>query len=1121
MIQLTKDYWKNFKQDGQLFEKLVGELLHLEYPGKTFKKTKATHDGNRDWELNIPLLNDTSADIWFECKYHKNTLAAEEVAMTLVMAYVEDARQIVFFSYSPVNREFTKKISRFSERSKIPVFIYDDTALESLILRHWNNLDIDSYFPDAKPHNEVRITEEISAYCEVCQNGHRIFCHKKEDFPVIRFNDLLELRITLVNHSSSNKTIQVSFDSINMSDFWICNESFLTTEKGKDIYLSHNSIGSFLINLRPRNFGPKIKLPTIVLDWENEQKKIYPGVVEGQWLAETSLIGQEFQDIVFSQSQFMRKNSFSISQVMGCSGVGKSRLTREVITQAYICDKQIFSLDTELNKLDALSFVRELISCLEGLPSIPIQKDLHVFGTDNNIQNMTMHILYDDIIFSQLNIKELANYLFKLMQRKEIWLIIDNAQWLDEGALELLDNLMVYVEETSHSGIFLTFNYDYLYSGTKAEQLMKSIDAHSSHHHGNMQSVRLDGFTYSDALSYLKECLTYHTNSYIDNLDYEQTLMKIIDHCGTQPFYLQNMLIYLSQKHVLERTNKTSFYLTSISDFWKYVKQIPQSVIALLEKRIESAREYFIQKDQQVLFDHFCMVLSFCGNIPAILVKELFGAFPIKRELMNLGLIFIESNGCISFFHQYFEQYFQKIYPIEEIPKTVLENFCIAVDKRKLTASLLEPYYLSHYALGTCKLELLQEVMNKLVNWKVLPQLSRKIKQTVLIQLDNVSEQLPDRLVASCYYNMCFMTANREGMHEACLYYEKCYLDLLDGKKAYLKHTDMIFPLLREYMLSLGNLNQNQMAIDRAEKILPYVSSKAEYCTIREILCISNYAMGKTTEAIWQIQDALEHSVSKEDQIKLMHEFGKTYYYSPNAYQYRKQMCEQWDNAFSLYFENEKKKNMSFEDLSSLQRDIAAWLNSGISDLVKGDILNAEKKMTYLSQFLDHSRMPFYEIKIRFFKSSVLLLKDMFDICPGRSHKEICDLLNQAGDICVVYYNMQDYPICFYLRASAQIYAGRYEEAIDSYTKTCTIIQKTIDNIQEESIWSYFYEDMALRFVQLHEDFPQELLFKIHSKELRNRIQKIGKCKSLEQELVQCNRSPILFTNSLWGLPKI
>lgn len=108
MNLLTEKYWNLFDSDGSQFEHLVKALLELEYRGKTFRITPASHDGARDIETEIPLLDGINAEIWAECKYRSKRLPIHQVAMTLVMAYIENARGILFFSYSPVNRTLRK-----------------------------------------------------------------------------------------------------------------------------------------------------------------------------------------------------------------------------------------------------------------------------------------------------------------------------------------------------------------------------------------------------------------------------------------------------------------------------------------------------------------------------------------------------------------------------------------------------------------------------------------------------------------------------------------------------------------------------------------------------------------------------------------------------------------------------------------------------------------------------------------------------------------------------------------------------------------------------------------------------------------------------------------------------
>lgn len=1121
MTQLTQPYWGAFQTDGKLFEQLVGDLLALEYPGHTFRQTKTTHDGSRDWELKIPLLNNISADIWFECKFHKKSLAADKVALTLVMAYAEDAKQIVFFSYSPFNRGFEQKIAQFSERSKIPVFLYGDTGLESLILRHWEKLDVGRYFPDFKKNPASPGEEDVTFSCQVFQNGILISCRNPKERPVIRYNDELTLRVTLMNHSASRDCrTRLSLPPGTEEDYLICDEQ-LTNGNYIDITLPHCRVLSFSFHLKLRRFGAQMKLPKLLLEWEGKTKAVAPGTVEGQWLAETRLIGHAFYDILQDQNILMRKQVFTATQIMGHSGVGKSRLLHEVTIQGHICGKQIYRVDNDFKKVSFLSFVRELVSLLEGLPVLPA-KQIELLSEGNwKGQKLAVRILYDDGYASQMSIDKLSRYLWDRMQNKNIWIVLDNVQWMDERSLQLLERLLDYVGSPSGSGLFLAFNEDYLYSGTAASQLMQTISAYASQFPDSIHSTHLDGFTYEDALTYLRECLTYHTSSSSDDLSYEGTLKKVIEHCGTQPFYLQNMLIYLNQCHVLKRTDATSFLIVNIPEFWTQVQEIPRSVLALLERRIQAAAQHFqiIGKEQD--FWDLCAVLSFAGSLPKPLCRELFGGFPIKRELLSLGLLLINEDSSVSFYHQYFEKYFQKTAPLEQLSQGLLERFCAAVETRRLTGSMQDAYYLARYALGTCDLPLLSDAVGRIASWRVPPRLSPAVKEAVFLQLENESEHLPDKLVADCYYAICLMTGKREGMHKACRYYERCYQDFLVGQKSYVQRRDTIFRLIREYLLSLGNLNRNEDAVVRAKKLFSCKPTNEEYCILLELLCISYYSMGQSEKAVEAIQDALRRCPDDVPQyLSLLQELGKAYYFLPNAFAYQEEICKPWEDAFALY---QEKWAPSFDNssCSTRHKDIAAYLNAGVADLIRKRLDAAEAKMAYLVRYIDHTEMPFYEIKLRFFKAALLLLKDMADKSPGRRHDEICTLLDQAADICVIHYSMQDYPLCFYLRASAQLYAGKYDQAADSYRKTCQVLQEHIGSEREESTWSYFYEDMALRFAQLHQDFPLELLHAIRSKDLRQRVAQLTRCNDPETAILECGRSPIILPDGSWGLPKI
>ena len=425
MLQLTKEYWHNFKRDGLLFEELVGELLQLEYPGLSFIRTKTTYDGSRDWEINVPVLNDLDVQIWFECKYYQENLPAQAIAMTLVMAYAENAKQIVFFSYSPVNREFPKKIGRFSERAGIPVRIYDDISLEQLILQHWNKLDIKKYFPNMPPKNRERTLLGLSGYCEVEKGGKRLSPHREKILPVVQYNDVLTLRFTLLNHDThQDYSILVWIDDKYDDFFHICEKEPPFKNHPRTLVVRHNELAIFSLRVKLKKFGDKISLPTLRFEWNGKTGFIRSGYVEGQWLAETELIGQSFYDTLAAQDKMMRCAAFTVSLITGHSGVGKSRMTREIALQAQMEGKQAVQIDFDFGQASYISFIRKLVSELEGMPVLPTSKTVQFSRGENWDRDMAVQILYDDDFFRITSDSEINRYLFEKMGQGKVWLIL-------------------------------------------------------------------------------------------------------------------------------------------------------------------------------------------------------------------------------------------------------------------------------------------------------------------------------------------------------------------------------------------------------------------------------------------------------------------------------------------------------------------------------------------------------------------------------------------------------------------------------------------------------------------------------------------------------------------------
>src|SRR5436853_1309263 len=132
---LTPEHWKSFEKpdgrfDGVKFEKLVATLLPRIYPGE-WTPTKYSWDGKKDF-----YQQSGEERRWAECKAHKEPISINVVSPTLIMALIDNAKVILLFSYSRINKNARLYLGQFGALTSRTIRVYDDETLEELILRH-------------------------------------------------------------------------------------------------------------------------------------------------------------------------------------------------------------------------------------------------------------------------------------------------------------------------------------------------------------------------------------------------------------------------------------------------------------------------------------------------------------------------------------------------------------------------------------------------------------------------------------------------------------------------------------------------------------------------------------------------------------------------------------------------------------------------------------------------------------------------------------------------------------------------------------------------------------------------------------------------------------------------
>lgn len=1155
MKLLTEQYWGEFKPDGRLFERLIAKLLEFQYQGKTFHITKASHDGAHDLESIIPLIENVNVDIWAECKYRKNTLPIHQVAMTLVMAYLEKVKLILFFSYSPVNREFISYISRFIEKSGIECKIFDDCDLETLILRHRDKPEIQQFFPDffkgnSSDINNVQIQTHLTVSYDVLQNGTKIPCRTTDEqkLPYISITDSVSIWLILRNHSNTEVlSVNIRLPDICNSNDFICLTS--TDSKAQfcwKLALKPNEILGFRLDFRIKHFSGILKLPTVSIDCgQKKPKMIHAGRVRGRWLAEAPLIGQAFYAALNAQHMAMQAPSILTAQVLGRSGTGKSRLLREICLQASALNKKTFLWDTDTQKGDHISLMRAMISALEGLPLIKKPNEQIIF-TDQDMAARRLRaaqFIYQEKALENCGPQQLAEYFIDLMNEKSVWIILDNVQNCDEKTLDMLELMIKYAQVHHHnSGILLSFNMDFLFKGTKASKLSQFISSQSAQHPSQCQTYVIQDFDQEEALDYLRACLNCSKpNQQIpsdDELLYQQTLSVLINHYGKRPFYLQNILLYLEQRGILARTEDSTFYITDISAFWNNVRELPPTLEALLAARTENVLSYLPDNQQREQCTYLFSLLTISESIPSDLWRKLFQNFSAKDYLLQAGIITQLTDGSITLYHQYFGQYFHKAYPFHALSTNQLEQFVNAVKKIRAISDLIVPVALAQYYLGDVDEIYYQKLMKKVMNWQIDARISQYVLPIVATLLDRRKDDMQVFNYVKCYNAICFMTANREGIEKACTFYERLLTGFEEEPQRYHDAFDQLFVLLREYAISLNNLNKNDTGLKTLNRIqagldeLPFTDTRKQkyVAEIFHIKCMMHYWCGETKLAITDAENAIKSAEKGNalwQKLSALREYGYTYYYAQNAAEQREHMCARWDQAMDLYSALQPDGATGLHG-SELQPYIASHLVSAIADLARSDMVSAEQKVDMLTKYLDKTDMPFYDIKIRLLRAQFLLMQEFNLNHIVNDTEEIHLLIGQATDKCAIYYNLQDYPNCFYMEAVTFLLSGEHKKALDGYLKTCHVLQKQVDMYSEaasiEKVWRYFYEDMAMQLRKMNVAFPEKLLRNIHSREIQSVVRHIMHTNQFDFDCLWDERvasTAVTDHTGQWVFPKI
>lgn len=1143
MIRLTKSAWKNFKADGRLFEELIQEILPLEFPGHVFQRTPHTHDGARDFECSTDLLNGSQARTWIECKYRCERLPAHAVSMTMVMALLDNARQIIFFSYSPVNRAFTQYVGRFRNKTGIDVSVFDDCLLEDLIFKHWNELDTQKYFNIIQPPiAELNPREQITATIEVSKSGTAI-CQgiepkgssspgKKEYFYL---NDILEVRFTLRSQTAEQGlSVQLCMEQPENTPFFEVLDKKFRKSNSCIIDLPCFSVRQFVLPLKLIRYSNRVALPAFTLQYGQTKKRLKRQSIHCRWIAETPLIGQSYFDIVRQAEEFLfSRANLGWIRIDGVSGVGKSRLLKEFSDRAQGGGAQIIFLNAERGQLSFESLIQTLISSLTGLPDnlrgrITLVHDSSAVSQSNSY---AANVLYDMDFQFQNELANLVSLSQKLLESVPAILILDNAQNCDTQTLQFFNDLLDSCSDHfCPSSIVLSFNTDLTFIGSAAWNLSQRLSALSAQAPRDFASFTVRGFEENEAMHYLNECLTCPG---LEHIELQETFHLILERCGTQPFFLQNMILYLAQAGILVRTETTSFYVRSIPLFHRAINSLPKTLEDLLLQREQLLLKHLsTDPHREACYQALAQLMSAVIRLPDSVYRDLISDYSLLDELISAGILQQGDDGLISFRHQLIQRYYLHQYPLKRAQDSLLEQLIASVRRRGLSKSMGQALFLIQDTIGQIDDDICNITLEQLRLRKLDFSFAKELVPALFLRMEQ-SLRLPAETTISIYIYCCQALAGQFGLDAALPNYAIAADNIMSNTQTFLPVYNEVYRMLNEYINSLLNVGKHEEAIrrlDELQKFLALVPKTDEGClehrarfALRK--CVAYNAMNRFEDGKTAGEEALALAQS-QDNLRLIiqshMEYGYLYYYCEDACRFQAAMCAHWDAAYQLL----RTQYLPQLPRSEWPRDhmIDAVLMTGmLADLSRLHYDDATCKAEILFGMLDQTHMPFYEAKMRLALSVYCLIQACRNgsALAGEVKDSITTMLHQAVDKCIAYYLMRDFPACYHLLATAQQLFGEGELAIDNYRKALQLAVDYAHGAQQETQWRYLFVDIAY---QLRKRGIQDLkLFdELQNKALRRECRNIMALRDNDiQELEIPQLSPLHLPNSSFNIAKV
>lgn len=656
-------YWEsiqeNGRNDGRRFELLVRSLLEAE--GKNWSKQKITWDGGRDFvDFSIP-----GEERWAECKMYSAPIGYRVLSPTLVMAFINPVKEIIFFSYSRINKQAIDHLGKLSVERGILIKIYDEEALDRLILRNHDVLR--EFFPPELSKVACSV-EPVTGWVKILsdyQYGQVVMerPRKSIEVPIPQYAPLI-LDLTIRNSSVDEDIYCV----IELGDFLTSLPLTVTDPipgmKQDRFVLSKASIAGRRYLLRAKNHG-KACCPNLILNYYAMGRKnqleigVDPHIINVSMLREPPLIGAAFKKnidaIIF---ECCTSSMVTVAGISGASGVGKSRFLHELGCRLRANNFDVSRLAKGcFGDTNSRGFILSALAKIIGIPDPRTILDQAYIKPRSFVAQQYVddyndlcgflyggHAAFDDHQF----VKKSAKYISTFLVNTRHIVLVDDTQAFDRLEIKFLKEIVnLLAGQCGYSSCLFCFNTELLDGNEEASTLRLIIlDQRPATRCGE---YTIPEFHEGQVAEFMDEVIFIDEKRSFSQL-YPHVVRRIIDELGCRPLSLWQLVQSWREREGITISNGV-FIVTSFDTFQECIEQEIRNLDTVLNKRAS-----LLRKNKK----GWCLIelLAIIGPFHVVDLPDFGISVHEVNRLADCAVIRVTPDDQIEFYHGIISRFF-------------------------------------------------------------------------------------------------------------------------------------------------------------------------------------------------------------------------------------------------------------------------------------------------------------------------------------------------------------------------------------------------------------------------------------------------------------------------------